>query len=53
MQANQYVLASIKDSKIIFESHTDLYTSLLQLNTASQRCKDGNRIVRDMTYRYS
>ena len=52
MQINQAALTQIKNSQINVESHSDLELSLAQLASASSLCKDGNRVIQDMTFRY-
>mmetsp|Transcript_24458 Transcript_24458/g.30458 ORF Transcript_24458/g.30458 Transcript_24458/m.30458 type:complete len:160 (+) Transcript_24458:117-596(+) len=52
MLVNQGLLKQIKESDINVESHDDLEESLANLASASNRCKDANRIILDMTFRY-
>ena len=52
MQPNLQVIEVISQSQINVESHSDLQDSLTQLAAASTRCKEANRIILDMTFRY-
>lgn len=52
MMVNEAELQQIKQSQINVEIHSDLESSLASLARASQRCKDANRVVLDMTFRY-
>ena len=52
MQPNLAILQEIQNTQINVESHGDLQRSLTQLTSASNRCKDANRVILDMTFRY-
>ena len=53
MEINQAMLKQTKESRINVESHSDLELSLANLASASNRCKDSNRVILDMTFRFS
>ena len=52
MRLNKTTLDHIKQSNINVESHEDLEECLADLASASNRCKDANRVILDMTFRY-
>ena len=52
MQPNLASLDRIRNSQINVESHSDLEQSLTELANARNRCKDGNKVILDMTFRY-
>ena len=53
MSPNQASLKRIQNSGIDVERHEHLQVSLSELASARNRCKDVNRIVLDLTFRYS
>ena len=53
MSPNQASLKRIQSSEIDVERHEHLQASLSELASARNRCKDVNRIVLDLTFRYS
>ena len=53
MTPNLGVIKRIKDSNVNVESHSDLSYCLQDLASASNRCKDANRVVLDMMFRFS
>ena len=52
MQPNLVALNDIKTSQINVESHSELRDSLNQLAAARNRCKDANKVILDLTFRY-
>ena len=52
MMINQAMLRQIKETRINVESHSDLESSLANLANASNQCKDANRVILDMTFRF-
>ena len=52
MQPNLAAIDEIRESQINVESHSDLQDSLTKLAGASSRCKEANRVILDMTFRY-
>ena len=52
MTLNQAGLVRIQNSEINVESHGDLQLSLGELANARNRCKDANKVVLDLTFRY-
>lgn len=52
MQPNLLLLNDIKTSQIDVESHSEIRHSLNQLAAARNRCKDANKVILDMTFRY-
>ena len=52
MKANMLAIQTIRESNINVEKHSDLEESLAELATASTRCKDGNKMILDLTFRF-
>lgn len=52
MQPNLASLARIKQNEIDTESHTDLRQSMSELANSRTRCKDANKVILDMTFRF-